>query len=107
MGKHGFAGFSERQLEIIQLRTSGVGIAEIAECLGIAKSCVYEAMKVIYRKAGIHDLALLTAWAVENGLDEPLPPETAETREVPRPKMFKQRIRLGRLRRAYRIKPLV
>lgn len=102
MGKHGFAGFSKRQLEILQLRTSGVGITEIAERLGITKQVTYDAMKVIYRKAAIHDLALLTAWAVENGLDEPLPPETTETREVPRPKVFKQRIRLGRLRRAYR-----
>ena len=102
MGKHGFAGFSDRQLKMIQLRTSGVGIAEIAKRLGITKQSTYDSMKVIYRKSGIHDLALLTAWAVENGLDEPLPVETEETREVPRPKVFKQRIRLGRLRRAYR-----
>jgi hypothetical protein len=41
-----------------------------------------------------------TRGAMTNGLDEVLGTETEETREVPRPWIYKQRIRLGRLRRA-------
>ena len=32
----------------------------------------------LYRKAGVDDVALLTRWAIETGLDEPLTPERAE-----------------------------
>ena len=45
-------------------------------------------------KAGVDDVALLTRWAM------PLGPETAEEREIVLPKVYKQWIRLGRLRRA-------
>jgi hypothetical protein len=39
------------------------------------------------RRAGVDDVCLLTRWAMANGLDEPLGPEIAEEREVPRPKV--------------------
>lgn len=73
---------------------------EIAKLLEIPKSSGYDSLQAIYRKVGIDDLSLLTRWAIQNGLDEALGPETAETREIMRPKVYKQRIKLGRLRRA-------
>jgi len=100
MGKHGMAGFSERELKIIQLRTNGVKMPEIAAMIGIPKSSGYDSLQTIYQKIGIDDLSLLTRWAIQNGLDEALPPETAETREIVSPKVYKGKIRLGRLRRA-------
>jgi hypothetical protein len=48
----------------------------------------------------VDDVCLLTRWAMANGLDEELGPEGPEVAEIVAPKVFKQRIRLGRLRRA-------
>ena len=93
-------GFSPRQLEVIRMRTNGIPIGEIAQVLGIPSYKVKYTLGAVYKKVGFSDLALLTRWAMENGLDEPLGPETPEEREVLRPKVFKPRIRLGRLRRA-------
>jgi hypothetical protein len=54
----------------------------------------------IYRKAGVDDIALLTRWAIDNAMDEPLGPETEETREVPQPKVHRKRVKLWRIRRS-------
>jgi hypothetical protein len=73
----------------------------IARKLGLSTRYVSSTlMWRIYRKAGVDDVALLTRWAMANGMDEALPPETEETREIVRPKVYKGKIRLGRLRRS-------
>src|ERR1700682_4206026 len=100
----GFAGFSDRELKIIEWRTHGVKTPEIARRLGVTPQRAYDILWRIYRKAGLNDVALLTRWAIENAMDEPLGPEKPEER--PMPGMPKPRgnepIRLGRLRRALR-----
>jgi hypothetical protein len=100
MGKHGAFGFSQLEHRIIQLRTNGHNITAMSERLGIPKTTIHRSLWAIYRKVGVNDIALLTRWAMATGLDEALPPETEETREIKRPKVFKKRIKLGRLRRA-------
>lgn len=100
MREKGFAGFSARELKVIAWRTNGVKGPEIARRLEVSRQAAYCLLSQAMGKAGVDDVALLTRWAMANGLDEALGPETAETREVPRPKVYKQRIRLGRLRRA-------
>ena len=45
-------------------------------------------------------MALLTCWAIDNGLDEPLGPEDPADAEIVAPKVYKLKIKLGRLRRA-------
>ena len=97
--ERGFAGFSARELKVIVWRTHGVKGPEMARRLGVSRQAVYNLLTQAMSKAGVNDVCLLTRWAMANGLDEPLGPEIAEEREVPRPKVFKQRIRLGRLRR--------
>ncbi len=99
MGKHGIAGFSRREMQMIEWRTHGVKNSAIARRLGLSTRYTSNLMWRIFRKAGVDDVALLTRWAIQHGMDEALPVETAETREIPRPKVFKPRIRLGRLRR--------
>jgi DNA-binding CsgD family transcriptional regulator len=97
----GFAGFTDRELQIIAMRSNGVKPAEIAHRLGFGRQQSYNLLRDIYAKVGFSDVALLTRWAIEHGLDETLPAETSETR--PRPGMPKpryQRIKLGRILRA-------
>jgi hypothetical protein len=48
----------------------------------------------------VDDVALLTRWAMANGLDEPLGPEDPADAEIVAPKVRNQPIKLGRLRRA-------
>jgi DNA-binding CsgD family transcriptional regulator len=100
MREKGFLGFSARELKVIAWRTHGVKGPEIAWRLGCQRHAAYCLLNQAMRKAGVDDVCLLTRWAMANGLDEALGPETEETREVPRPKVYKQRIRLGRLRRS-------
>jgi DNA-binding CsgD family transcriptional regulator len=95
----GFAGFTARELKVIEWRTHGIKSAEIARRLGIAAQHGYDIMWRIYRKVGVDDVAMLTRWAMQNGLDEPLGPEDPADAEVKQPKVYKQRIELGRLRR--------
>jgi hypothetical protein len=52
----------------------------------------------VFRKAGVDDVALLTRWAMATGMDEDLEPETEETREIMRPKVYRKKISLGRIR---------
>jgi hypothetical protein len=66
----------------------------------VSRQAVYNLLTQAMNKAGVDDVCLLTRWAMANGLDEPLGPEIAGEREVPRPKAYKKRIRLGRLRRS-------
>jgi DNA-binding CsgD family transcriptional regulator len=100
MREKGFAGFSARELKVIAWRTNGVKGPEIARRLGCQRHAAYCLLNQAMRKAGVDDVCLLTRWAMAHGMDEALGPETAEEREIKRPKIFKQRIRLGRLRRA-------
>jgi len=81
----GFAGFTNRELQVIALRANGFKPREIARRLGFQVQQAYDLTHDVYRKTGFHTLAQLTAWAKEHGLDELLPPETSETR--PRPGM--------------------
>jgi hypothetical protein len=87
-------------MQMIEWRTHGVKNSIIARELGLSTRYVSNLMWRIFRKAGVDDVALLTRWAIANGMDEALPPETAETRGIVRPKVYKKKIRLGRLRRA-------
>jgi DNA-binding CsgD family transcriptional regulator len=99
MGKWGVAGFSRREMQMIVWRTHGMKTSAIARNLGLSTRYTSNLMWRIFRKAGVDDVALSTHWAMATGMDEALGPETEETREIVRPKVYKQRIRLGRLRR--------
>jgi DNA-binding CsgD family transcriptional regulator len=100
MGAHGIAGFSRREMQMIEWRTHGIKTSEIAKKLGLSKRHTSDMMGRVMRKVGVNDVALLTRWAIQYGMDEPLPPETEETREIVPPKVYKRKIKLGRLRRS-------
>jgi DNA-binding CsgD family transcriptional regulator len=100
MREKGFAGFSARELKVIEWRTHGVKSPEIARRLGVNRQIAYDVLWRIYRKVGVDDVALLTRWAMANARDEPLAPEDPADAEIVAPKVFKQRIKLGRVRRA-------
>ena len=87
-------------MKMIEWRTHGIKTSGIAKILGLSVRHTSDIMGRVMRKVGVNDVALLTRWAIENGMDEELPPETAETREIVPPKVFKKRIRLGRIRRS-------
>jgi DNA-binding CsgD family transcriptional regulator len=95
----GFAGFTDRELKMIDLRTHGVKTPEIARRLGMRRTTAYDLMWRIYLKVGVDDVALLTRWAIEHAMDEPLAPERPEDIPKPEPKVFKKRIKLNRIRR--------
>ncbi|MBZ5673243.1 MAG: helix-turn-helix transcriptional regulator [Acidobacteriia bacterium] len=95
----GFAGFTGRELDVLALLVNGVPRPEIGKRLGFSRWRTYELLRVIYSKTGFDDVAMLTAWAKANGLDETLPAETSETRAYPgTPKPRQKRIKLGRMR---------
>jgi len=94
------AGFTDKELRLIELRTNGMKTPEAAQRMGINRHAAYNLLWTIYRKAGVDDVALLTRWAMVNGLDEPLAPERPEDLPKPQPKVFKGRIKLNRLKRA-------
>ena len=79
----GFAGFTDRELQVIALRTNGVRPAEIARRLGFKVQQAYDLTHDVYLKTGFRNVTQLAAWAKASGLDEILEPETSETR--PRP----------------------
>lgn len=81
------AGFTNRELQVIALRSQGVKARQISKQLGISYDVVHNHLSRIYRKLGINDVALLTRWAMQNALDEILPPETAETQPEPKPRI--------------------
>lgn len=96
-----FLNFTDKELEIIRLRTTGVKIREIAQRLGLSTNRTYDLLVSIYRKAGIHDIVLLTRWAIEMGLDQPVP-DTAENTPEPEKKRrgTKPKVRMRRIREA-------
>lgn len=90
--------FTDKELDVVVLRTNGIKSPEIARRLGISKSAVGHRLSSVYRKAGFDDVALLTRWAITNALDVEIEPDP------PAPKTAKKRgrvpIQLGRIRRA-------
>ncbi len=98
-----FGPFTDRELKIIEMRTSGIKPWRIAESMCVSRQAIYARIHVIYRKAGIPShTAALTRWAYRLGLDEPLMPESALERRVIEPKVrrTKTRIRMNRINRA-------
>jgi DNA-binding CsgD family transcriptional regulator len=91
---------TDRELKIIELRTSGIKPGEIARRTSVSRQAVYAVISRIYRKAGVDNTALLTSWAVGNALDEPLAPERSEDIPKPEPKVHREPIKLGRIRRS-------
>ena len=87
-------------MQIIVWRTHGIKTSGIAKKLGLSNRHTSDIMGRIMRKVGVDDVALLTRWAMANAMDEELEPETGETREIVPPKRYRQKITLGRLRRA-------
>jgi DNA-binding NarL/FixJ family response regulator len=75
---HVLGDFTEHELLMIRLRTHGVKTPEIGRRLGIKRSSAYQLLWTIFHKVGVNDVALLTRWAIENGIDEVLLPETLE-----------------------------
>jgi hypothetical protein len=82
---------------VIELRTHGFKPTEIARRLGISRGTVHHRLSAVYQKAGFNDVALLTRWAIQNSLDEALPPEKPEDLPEPKKRRTKTRIRLRRI----------
>jgi DNA-binding CsgD family transcriptional regulator len=100
-----FLDFTDRELEVIQFSMGGMRVAEIASCMGSTYRAIESVFTRLYPKAGVHSVAELKEWALENCLDGPTPPDTSETAQVPAPpKKRRGRIRLGRLQRAMGVK---
>lgn len=78
-------------MQIIELRTHGVKPGDIAVRLKMTRQRVYDVLSGIYCKAGVDDVALLTRWAIANGMDEALEPERAEDLPKPEQKVHKAR----------------
>ena len=96
-----FLDFTELELKVIELRTSGIRPGEIGLKLGLTRAAVYKVIMAAYRKSGTSNTAQLTRWAWEMGLDVPAPSDTPETAAVIEPKVRKNiPIKLGRIRRA-------
>ena len=98
--KWGAMGYSAREMQMICWCTRGARPKDMALELGISTHYACALMSRIYRKAGAHGVVALRRWAIENAMDASLPPETAETREVPQPKVYRKRVRLWRIRRS-------
>lgn len=93
-----FPYFERRELEIIQLRTSGVNTQKISEQLGISRRTVQIYLAHVQARLGLEDVVQLTRWAIEYGFDEPLPPEGSAERPYPgMPKKYRKRIKLRRV----------
>ena len=78
--------FNGRELEIIRLRVSGLKAPEIADLKGWKRTTTYRALTTVMSKLGFTDIAQLTRWAIENALDEALPPEDPADVPAPEPK---------------------
>ena len=65
------AGFTNRELQVIELRASGLTVRQIAVRLGCKPKTVHGHITSVYRKAGLENVAQLARWAIEFGLDEP------------------------------------
>ena len=98
-----FAGFTDFELKVIALRTNGIGTTEIARRLGCVRNTARNALTRVYSKLPFNDVALLTRWAMEHGLDEMLEPETSEERPYPgKPTPRREKVKLGRIRRSWK-----
>jgi DNA-binding CsgD family transcriptional regulator len=65
----GFAGFTDRELQVIALRANGVRPAEVARRLGFKVQQAYDLTHDVYLKTGFRNVGELTEWAKANGLD--------------------------------------
>ena len=93
--------FTDKELKVVELRTNGIGPKAIARMLGISRGAVAHRLSSVYKKAGFNDVALLTRWAIQHALDEPVEPDTPETAPVKvAKKRGREKIKLGRIRRS-------
>jgi|ERR1700733_12567425 len=90
-----FAGFSGRELDVLALFVNGARAPEIAELLGISRQRVHVILNGIYAKTGMREASELKQWAVEYCLNETL----AARPPAGMPKVRRQRIKLGRIKR--------
>lgn len=95
-----FLNFTDRELRVIECRIHGIRPKAIGALTGVSPHAIRQVTYRIYCKTGLHNLAQLTKWAIENCVDIATP-DTAENAFVPEPKVHKGKIRLGRIRRAY------
>jgi len=98
--KWGPMGYSAREMQMIRWCVRGDRPRDMALELGITTPYACTLISRIYRKSGAHGAVALRRWAIATAMDEALPTETAETREIAQPKVYKRKIKLGRLRRA-------
>jgi DNA-binding CsgD family transcriptional regulator len=93
--------FTEKELRVVALRTSGVKPEEIAQIMNAKIDTTRWRLRRAMRKAGIDDIVLLTRWAIENALDLPLGPETVDERAHPGQPLPRKRvkIKLGLIKR--------
>ncbi|MGD1090965.1 MAG: hypothetical protein ABSB35_03120 [Bryobacteraceae bacterium] len=94
---------TDRELKIIELRTSGLRPGVIAKLTGVSRQAIYHVIHRIYIKAGLNNMmanrtVLLTRWAYWHGLDEPLRADLPE--EIPEP-IVKRRRTKARGRRSW------
>jgi DNA-binding NarL/FixJ family response regulator len=59
-----------RQTEVVQLIAEGYATKQIADVLSLGKKCVEKHRQDLMNKLGIHKVALLTRFAVSNGVVE-------------------------------------
>ena len=62
------AGLTGRELEVLLVLVRGKSNQEIATGLGISAKTVGHHVQHVYRKAGVHNRAAATLWAVEQDL---------------------------------------
>jgi DNA-binding NarL/FixJ family response regulator len=68
----GFAGFSERDLAIIELIAKGLNAEEIREKLRLSRRQIDVHLRQVARRAGFTKLEEIACWAFDNALDEPV-----------------------------------
>jgi DNA-binding CsgD family transcriptional regulator len=91
--------FTDKELTIIALMAKGLKPLEIMRVMGACRRTMYNRLASAMRKAEAADRPALVRWAVENALDELLPPEDPADISRPEPRPHKGRIKLGRIRR--------
>jgi DNA-binding NarL/FixJ family response regulator len=62
------AGLTERELEVLLVLVRGDSNREIGQRLGISAKTVGHHVQHVYKKAGVHNRAAATLWAVEHDL---------------------------------------
>ncbi len=61
-------GVSTKQVRLIRLLTLGVRIPDAARELSLVTAGGYAMLSSVYRRLGLKDRALLTRWAIANGI---------------------------------------